>query len=337
MFIDGLDLIGTGTYADVYSGVDSRGHPLAIKRSSLPCPLWAELPHHPNLLRLLASYRKNDCGQRQEAIDPHPHRQYCFVSPFCERGDLHNLVQSVGRLPSNICHGMLRGIAHGLQAMHDVGIAHRDVKLENVLLGPRNEPILCDFDFCERVSGPEQRACQRCGSVPYCAPEVLQGIPHDPMAADSWSLGVSFYAMLTGRLPFDEDTTSTASHADNTDRQTIDRILDGRYNKFPSFIDIRSRSLLTAMLSPSPADRPTMTDILDETRSSAIDLSTAVARLLEPVGHPVKSPSPPPSTDDMLFYLHSNLSSGPYVFVDLQPEPFHHPQQDGYKPVHHPH
>lgn len=65
------------------------------------------------------------------------------------------------------------------------GIAHRDLKLENILLSRKNEPIISDFGFARNIGGAEStesgtcdsraRSCTFCGSYAYAAPEILQG------------------------------------------------------------------------------------------------------------------------------------------------------------------
>lgn len=81
-------------------------------------------------------------------------------------------------------------------------IAHRDIKLANVLLGSGGVIKLADFGLSNFYSQELKELKSSCGSPCYSAPEVIQRDPYDPLAADIWSLGVVLYAMIEGSLPF---------------------------------------------------------------------------------------------------------------------------------------
>ncbi|KAG3269599.1 ribosomal protein S6 kinase-related protein isoform X6 [Ictidomys tridecemlineatus] len=83
--------------------------------------------------------------------------------------------------------------------LHDVGIIHRDVKMENILLDERGHLKLTDFGLSRHL--PQgARAYTICGTLQYMAPEVLSGGPYNH-AADWWSLGVLLFSLATGKFP----------------------------------------------------------------------------------------------------------------------------------------
>ncbi|XP_024897391.1 uncharacterized serine/threonine-protein kinase SgK494 [Pteropus alecto] len=83
--------------------------------------------------------------------------------------------------------------------LHDLGIIHRDVKMENILMDERGHLKLTDFGLSRHL--PQgARAYTICGTLQYMAPEVLSGGPYNH-AADWWSLGVLLFSLATGKFP----------------------------------------------------------------------------------------------------------------------------------------
>ncbi len=107
-----------------------------------------------------------------------------------------------GRLP---LADVLRIAAHvgaGLDALHDAGIVHRDVKPSNVLLDAGGDALLADFGLAKGTDySTLTRAGQMVGTIDYLAPEVIRGQEPDA-ASDLYAFGCTIYACVAGAAPF---------------------------------------------------------------------------------------------------------------------------------------
>lgn len=121
------------------------------------------------------------------------------------------LAESLTEGPLDVEHaiGLLRQVCKGLGAAHEVGIVHRDVKPENIAIleatGGRTEVKILDFGIHAILNPVDGTADARAAGTPaYQSPEAAVSRPVD-VRSDIYSLGVTAYEMLSGRLPFDVD------------------------------------------------------------------------------------------------------------------------------------
>ncbi len=107
--------------------------------------------------------------------------------------------------------GLIKKVARGLQKAHEAGIIHRDLKPDNIMIDNDREPIVMDFGLAKKFNEDVQVTMTGViiGTPAYMSPEQAEGDSRmlGP-STDIYSLGVIFYQMLTGRLPFRGSLTS---------------------------------------------------------------------------------------------------------------------------------
>eukprot|EP00854_Cymbomonas_tetramitiformis_P008433 gene8433-10022_t len=131
-------------------------------------------------------------------------KKLAIVMEYSEGGDLHSYVtgQKNKLLRESVARYFFQQLIIGVDHMHKEGYAHRDIKLENLLLNG-NPPVLkiCDFGYTALNSN---KAFSKVGTAAYMAPELLYTKvgSYDVAAIDVWSCGVVLHTMLTGIYPF---------------------------------------------------------------------------------------------------------------------------------------
>ncbi|XP_030639193.1 ribosomal protein S6 kinase-related protein [Chanos chanos] len=141
--------------------------------------------HHPFVHDL------QDCWQTQ--------RHLYIMCDYCSTGDLYTYWVMIGQFGEDAVRVFSAELGTALGFLHDFGIIHRDVKMENILLTDQGHLRLADFGLSRRLERGG-RAFTICGTIQYMAPEVLSGGPYSH-AADWWSLGILLYALATGKFP----------------------------------------------------------------------------------------------------------------------------------------
>jgi len=143
---------------------------------------------------------------------------YLFF-PYCAGGDLLDRTLSMGGLKEEVARPLFAQMTRGVAHLHDLGVAHRDIKLENFFLTASGDVRLGDLGLAalSESRDPAASAPLLCsewaGSESYAAPEVwaveLQGRSSshksfDAYPADIWSLGICLFTMLNNMMPLDK-------------------------------------------------------------------------------------------------------------------------------------
>lgn len=102
---------------------------------------------------------------------------FYIVSELCQNGELFDYVYKANGLSENICRQLFKQILDAVDAIHSEGIAHRDIKMENVLLTEDLRAQLCDFGFGNHMAFLEDQVLMTKSVTPdFLAPELHGGI-----------------------------------------------------------------------------------------------------------------------------------------------------------------
>jgi serine/threonine protein kinase len=186
-----------------------------------------------------------------------------LVMEFVDGPSLAGILDD-GPLDSVRTADILAQAAAGLEAAHRAGLVHRDVKPENLLLGPGNQVKITDFGIAHATgAAPLTGSGIVMGTTPYLAPERAIGAPGTP-ASDLYSLGIVAYECLTGAVPF--DGTRTEIMAGHLHRQLP---------PLPDDVPSGLVDLIALMTAKEPAQRPANAAAVAEYAGKLRDAMTA--------------------------------------------------------------
>ena len=148
---------------------------------------------HPNIIQIF--YIGEDAGRRY------------FVMEFVSGRSLLDIVKQEGRVANPRAAQYLLQAAHGLAAAHDKGFLHRDIKPANLMIDDRGLVKIADFGLALPSEATTKLTAtgMLVGTPGYLSPEQCMGVPLD-LRTDIYSLGVTYYEALTGRMPFQADS-----------------------------------------------------------------------------------------------------------------------------------
>ncbi len=237
------------------------------------------LTGHPNIVPVL------EVG---ETSGGHPY----LVMPYYQAGCLQDRIRDVGPLPLEEVLRLGVKMAGALQAAHDLGVVHRDVKPGNIFMTDYGEPALGDFGIA-RVSGSFSTATSSfTGSPGFTAPELLDG-SMPTVASDVYSLGATLFAALTGHAAFER----------RYGEQLVAHFLRIATDPVPDLrelgIDDGVAAVIDAAMAREPGNRPSVLELgaqlqdLQRSRGLAVD-EMAVQASPQPTG--LKNPASPSSS-----------------------------------------
>ena len=123
--------------------------------------------------------------------------------------DLKSMVRMSGQLSVGTAVNIAKQVCEGLAEAHKLGVIHRDLKPQNIMIDKNGNALIMDFGIARSIKGKGMTAAGvMIGTPEYMSPEQVEGKEVD-QRSDIYSLGVILYEMLTGRVPFEGDTAFT--------------------------------------------------------------------------------------------------------------------------------
>ncbi|KAG5554584.1 hypothetical protein RHGRI_012223 [Rhododendron griersonianum] len=270
-------LLGKGSFAKVY-----HAHPLnptatlvnypnqlgsaATTRSSSSVAIKViEKPKTPELASAMEPRILHEIHAMQR-LKPHPNilkihevmatkSRIYLVMDLAPCGDLQTKLSRRGRFTEPTARRYFEQLISALHFCHQNGVAHRDIKPQNLLLD-HQEKTLKISDFGLSALPDLHRTSSQillrtaCGTPAYAAPEVFRrgGVDgYDGAKADAWSCGVILFLFLSGYLPFDDSNLAT-----------MYKKICRREYQFPNWVSGRVRSIISQLLDPNPDTRMTV-------------------------------------------------------------------------------
>eukprot|EP01087_Luapelamoeba_hula_P015356 TRINITY_DN457_c0_g1_i2.p1 TRINITY_DN457_c0_g1~~TRINITY_DN457_c0_g1_i2.p1 ORF type:complete len:505 (+),score=89.29 TRINITY_DN457_c0_g1_i2:456-1970(+) len=158
------------------------------------------------------------------------------------------------QMPAATAQRICSQLAHAVRFLHSHGIAHRDLKIENVLIDETTLDVkLIDFGFATHFRPHERIANEWCGSPFTVAPEILSHQPYLPAQVDVWALGSVFYTVLCGVFPFQASTTA----------EIYQRTRLGKFHSFPMRVERVARDLISRCLMVDSSRRVSASQVME--------------------------------------------------------------------------
>eukprot|EP00808_Paulinella_micropora_P027943 g7135.t1 len=264
-----LKQLGQGGFAFVYLAEDvMSGKKYAVKKiiaqtheqlesAEREMKIMQEFGQHPNFIGFYGHSKRAAQNGATEVF---------VLMELCEKGNLFSIMQKMGNArfaEKKICV-IFEGICSAIQALHSANppIAHRDIKVENILVTARDEYKLCDFGSCttraqvyqtRQEMGQEEDRIQRYSTLNYRAPEMCDLYRRERIdeKVDVWAMGCVLYALAFFRHPFEEGTLG---------------ILSGKFELPSHSFSPYLEALVKRLLTQSPAKRPSMKAVLELTK-----------------------------------------------------------------------
>jgi serine/threonine protein kinase len=213
--------------------------------------------NHPNIINL------RDCN-RGVYKKPNGNKKVIdyIVLEYAENGELFDYVYFPRKgFTERVCRVIFRQLIEGLEACHISGVAHRDLKTENIMMNKDWVLKIADFGYATLMAGKMgDGLLHTClGTLSYAAPEILNRKPYSGACADLFSCGVILFVLVTGKLPFGKAVVFDNYYKNfiKNDYEAFWKMMSPKIEK----VSDEFKNLINLLLSFEPSQRPSMSEI----------------------------------------------------------------------------
>ncbi|KAJ3516678.1 hypothetical protein NMY22_g14148 [Coprinellus aureogranulatus] len=173
-------------------------------------------------------------------------------------GDLFDKIAPDKGVSDDLAHYYFTQLLSGITYIHTQGVCHRDLKPENLLLDIRGVLKISDFGLSAvyklKETGKTRTLSERCGSLPYVAPELAREGVYEAEPVDVWGCGVILFTMLVGNTPWDEPTMHSS--------EFVSYVNGTIFTHHPwCRLSSTALDLLRGMMTPNPKHRLTLSEV----------------------------------------------------------------------------
>ncbi len=266
--------IGDGATSDVYLGRDKNDHQVTAIKILKTGTGEKFKNNYKHFLREMEMLKKVDQGNIINITDGKPNGilkgvnncldRVDYISlELAENGELFDYIyfpkkgfgEDYGRF-------LFRDMMNGLNACHKVGVVHRDLKTENIMMTSDWVLKIADFGYATLKIGKDNNNLldSFLGTLSYAAPEILAKKNYFGVCADVFSSGVILYILVTGKLPFSKAVISDDDYREIA-MKNFETFWEKKSNRIGKTSD-EFKSLINLMLAHDPCERPTVSEIL---------------------------------------------------------------------------
>lgn len=196
-----------GAFGQVYTALNKKGEICSVKIINLEkVSAKFKVNFFPRELSALIAVRHENVIKIYDIFKSR-RRIYIFME-FASNGTISDFLKKNGALTESHACVWFTQSTDTFRFVHgQLKIAHRDIKIDNILLDENDITKLTDFGFAKESVDKETNEIivseTFCGTEPYYSPQIVIRKPYNPLLADVWAMGVVLFAMLNNKFPFD--------------------------------------------------------------------------------------------------------------------------------------
>ena len=259
-----------GVYKVLSTWGESKGKVLALKITSIDRSTALEEGSTPGTrseelilkeIHLISKVKSNRVVQAFDWFQDDLFLAYSME--YMAHGSIESVLSYLYQCPIQEALPLLTAVAEGLSDIHRVGIIHRDIKPQNILISDKGEVKIGDFGIAERMTSKRKNDSQQItGTIDFVSPEYIKNGRYDHRS-DIYAWGILSYLALTGHVPFEDESV-----VDALSRKASEDPISPRH--FRSEISHELDSIILKAIARDPEDRfDSMDDIV-----SALKLMT---------------------------------------------------------------